>query len=203
MIYSVTGKLLVVEPGYAVVEAGGVGYKCTSTTNTLASLPPRGSQVTLLTHLYLREDVLELYGFATEEELRCFRMLITVSGVGPKVAISILSGTTPQRLLLSIAAGDVKALKVPGVGPKIAQRIILELKDKVGSDDAAKGLTGAVFNLTENADGELSAQGEAIGALVTLGYSQTDAAAVVARLDRSLPADELIKAALKKLSRNL
>lgn len=73
MIYSVTGKLLVVEPGYAVVEAGGVGYKCTSTTNTLASLPPRGSQVTLLTHLYLREDVLELYGFATEEELRCFR----------------------------------------------------------------------------------------------------------------------------------
>ncbi|WP_071429604.1 Holliday junction branch migration protein RuvA [Angelakisella massiliensis] len=203
MIYSVTGKLLVVEPGYAVVEAGGVGYKCTSTTNTLASLPPRGSQVTLLTHLYLREDVLELYGFATEEELRCFRMLITVSGVGPKVAVSILSGTTPQRLLLSIAAGDVKALKVPGVGPKIAQRIILELKDKVGSDDAAKGLTGAVFNLTENADGELSAQGEAIGALVTLGYSQTDAAAVVARLDRSLPADELIKAALKKLSRNL
>ena len=203
MIYSVTGKLLVVEPGYAVVEAGGVGYKCTSTTNTLASLPPRGSQVTLLTHLYLREDVLELYGFATEEELRCFRMLITVSGVGPKVAVSILSGTTPQRLLLSIAAGDVQALKVPGVGPKIAQRIILELKDKVGSDDAAKGLTGAVFNLTENADGELSAQGEAIGALVTLGYSQTDAAAVVARLDRSLPADELIKAALKKLSRNL
>ena len=203
MIYSVTGKLLVVEPGYAVVEAGGVGYKCTSTTNTLASLPPRGSQVTLLTHLYLREDVLELYGFATEEELRCFRMLITVSGVGPKVAVSILSGTTPQRLLLSIAAGDVKALKVPGVGPKIAQRIILELKDKVGSDDAAKGLTGAVFNLTENADGELSAQGEAIGALVTLGYSQTDAAAVVARLDRSLPADELIKGALKKLSRNL
>ena len=203
MIYSVTGKLLVVEPGYAVVEAGGVGYKCTSTTNTLASLPPRGSQVTLLTHLYLREDVLELYGFATEEELRCFRMLITVSGVGPKVAVSILSGTTPQRLLLSIAAGDVKALKVPGVGPKIAQRIILELKDKVGSDDAAKGLTGAVFNLTENADGELSAQGEAIGALVTLGYSQTDAAAVVARLDRSLPADELIKAALKKLSRKL
>ena len=203
MIYSVTGKLLVVEPGYAGVEAGGVGYKCTSTTNTLASLPPRGSQVTLLTHLYLREDVLELYGFATEEELRCFRMLITVSGVGPKVAVSILSGTTPQRLLLSIAAGDVKALKVPGVGPKIAQRIILELKDKVGSDDAAKGLTGAVFNLTENADGELSAQGEAIGALVTLGYSQTDAAAVVARLDRSLPADELIKAALKKLSRNL
>ncbi|WP_274953829.1 Holliday junction branch migration protein RuvA [Angelakisella massiliensis] len=203
MIYSVTGKLLVVEPGYAVVEAGGVGYKCTSTTNTLASLPPRGSQVTLLTHLYLREDVLELYGFATEEELRCFRMLITVSGVGPKVAVSILSGTTPQRLLLSIAAGDVKALKVPGVGPKIAQRIILELKDKVGSDDAAKGLTGVVFNLTENADGELSAQGEAIGALVTLGYSQTDAAAVVARLDRSLPADELIKAALKKLSRNL
>ena len=203
MIYSVTGKLLVVEPGYAVVEAGGVGYKCTSTTNTLASLPPRGSQVTLLSHLYLREDVLELYGFATEEELRCFRMLITVSGVGPKVAVSILSGTTPQRLLLSIAAGDVKALKVPGVGPKIAQRIILELKDKVGSDDAAKGLTGAVFNLTENADGELSAQGEAIGALVTLGYSQTDAAAVVARLDRSLPADELIKAALKKLSRNL
>ena len=91
MIYSVTGKLIVMEPGFAVVEAGGIGYRCSTTTSTLAKLPNRGKEVTLLTHLYLREDVLELFGFYTEEELRCFRLLIGVSGVGPKVALAILS----------------------------------------------------------------------------------------------------------------
>ena len=135
MIYSVTGRLKVIDPAYAVVEAGGVGYKCSTTTSTLAQLPPRESEVTLYTFLYLREDNMELFGFATEEELRCFRMLISVSGVGPKAALAILSGTTPQRLMLSIAAGDVKALKAPGVGPKLTQRIVLELRDKVSNEE--------------------------------------------------------------------
>ena len=201
MIYSITGILRVVDPGFAVVEAGGVGYKCSTTTSTLAQLPPRESQVTLYTFLYVREDNLELFGFATEEELRCFRMLISVSGVGPKAALAILSGTTPQRLMLSIAAGDVKALKAPGVGPKLTQRIVLELRDKVSAEDMGRGVSQPFF--PQAAGGEMSAQGEAISALVALGYGQTDAASVVARLDASLPVDELIKAALKKLSKGV
>ena len=140
MIYSITGKLVCMEPGFAVVEAGGVGYRCSTTTGTLAKLPPRGQEVTLLTHLYLREDVLELFGFFTEEELRCFRLLIGVSGVGPKAALAILSALSPQKLMLAIAAGDAKAVKAPGVGPKLSQRIILELRDKFSAEDLAGGM---------------------------------------------------------------
>lgn len=200
MIYSVTGRLAVIEPSFAVIETGGVGYRCSTTTYTLSQLPPMGSQTTLYTYLYVREDLLELFGFSSTEELESFKLLITVSGVGPKVALSILSGTTPNRLMLSIAAADVKALRVPGVGPKIAQRIILELKDKVGNEGLSAAVRGAEFSTTTAAP---SAQSEAISALVTLGYGQTDAAAAVSRLDSSLPAEELIKLALKKLSRNL
>ena len=203
MIYSVTGRLKVIDPAYAVVEAGGVGYKCSTTTSTLAQLPPRESEVTLYTFLYLREDNMELFGFATEEELRCFRMLISVSGVGPKAALAILSGTTPQRLMLSIAAGDVKALKAPGVGPKLTQRIVLELRDKVSAEDVSRGVAMPFFPQAAAGGGEMSTQAEAISALVALGYGQTDAASVVARLDGALPVDELIKAALKKLSRGV
>ena len=204
MIYSLTGTLCEIEPTYAVVQTGGVGYKCTATTNTLAALPRLGEEVTLLTHLYIREDVLELYGFLTQEELRCFRLLISVSGVGPKVAAAILSTLSPRRLLLAIAAGDTKAVRAPGVGPKLSQRIVLELRDKVGGDDLAGGMTGAGLPAAGlDGPGELSAQGEAISALVVLGYNQTDAAAAVSRLDRSLPVDALVKGALKILSRGV
>ncbi|MEG0854474.1 MAG: Holliday junction branch migration protein RuvA [Angelakisella sp.] len=199
MIYSVTGKLMLLEPSFVVVEAGGIGYRCTTTTYTLSQMPQRGTTVTLYTHLYVREDLLELYGFASYEELTAFRMLITVSGVGPKVALAILSGTSPDRLMLSIAAADVKALKVPGVGPKIAQRIILELKDKVGNEAVAAGVRGSDFSPVSNA--APSSQSEAISALVALGYGQTDAASVVSKLDGSLTAEELIKMSLKKLAR--
>lgn len=205
MIYSVTGKLICVEPGFAVVEAGGVGYRCSTTTSTLAKLPPRGKEVTLLTHLYLREDVLELFGFSTEEELRCFRLLIGVTGVGPKAALAILSTLTPQKLMLAIAAGDAKAVKAPGVGPKISQRIILELRDKFSAEDLAGGVSGGGggdLSFLAAADTP-SAQGEAVAALVSLGYGQTEAAAVVAKLDPALPVDGLIKGALKRLSRGV
>lgn len=205
MIYSVTGKLIAMEPGFAVVEAGGVGYRCSTTSSTLAKLPGRGREVTLLTYLYLREDVLELFGFYTEEELRCFRLLIGVSGVGPKVALAILSALTPQKLMLAIAAGDAKAVKVPGVGPKISQRIILELRDKFSAEDLAGGISaggGSDFSFLAGSDAP-SAQGEAVAALVSLGYSQTEAASAIAKLDPALPVDGLIKGALKRLSRGV
>ena len=199
MIYCITGKLLAIEPTFAVVEAGGVGYRCSTTTTTLAQLPPRGETATLYTYLHVREDVLELFGFADPEELRCFRMLITVSGVGPKVALAILSENAPVRLLLAIAAGDIKALtRASGVGPKVAQRVILELKDKVGAADAAAGFVAAAMDTPAH-----SAQGEAISALVALGYAQTDAAAIIARLDPALPVDALIKEALKKIAKGV
>lgn len=204
MIYSITGKLLLVEPGFAVVEAGGVGYRCSTTTGTLAKLPPRGQEVTLLTHLYLREDALELFGFFTQEELRCFRLLIGVSGVGPKAALAILSALSPQKLMLAIAAGDAKAVKAPGVGPKLSQRIILELRDKFSAEDLAGGMaSGGGGGLTFLAGEGSSAQGEAVAALVSLGYGQTEAAAAVAKLDPALAVDELIKGALKRLSRGV
>jgi len=205
MIYSVTGKLIAVEPGFAVVEAGGVGYRCATTTSTLARLPSRGKEVTLLTHLYLREDVLELFGFYTQEELRCFRLLIGVSGVGPKAALAILSTLTPQKLMLAIAAGDAKAVKAPGVGPKISQRIVMELRDKFSAEDLAGGMSaggGTDFSFLAGDDAP-TAQGEAVAALVSLGYSQTEAAAAIAKLDPELPVDGLIKGALKRLSRGV
>lgn len=206
MIYSLTGKLTDLDPAFAVVETAGVGYKCTTTTTTLAALPRPGEQVTLYTHLYVREDVLELFGFLTQEELRCFRLLISVSGVGPKVAVAILSSLSPQRLMLAIAAGDTKAVRAPGVGPKLSQRIVLELRDKVQSQDLAGGFSPAgLAGLGADAvpGAAPTAQGEAVAALVVLGYGQTDAAAAVSRLDASLPADQLIKGALKILSRGV
>ena len=110
MIYSISGLLRQVAPTYCVVEACGVGYQCSASTHTLSSLPGRGQEVTLLTHLWVKEDGMELFGFSTEQERRCFRMLIGVSGVGPRVALAILSDSAPDRLMLSIAAGDAKAL---------------------------------------------------------------------------------------------
>lgn len=204
MIYSITGRLRLVAPTFCVVEAAGVGYQCTASTHTLSTLPAKGGEVTLLTHLQVKEDGVELFGFSTEQEKRSFQMLIGVSGVGPRVALAILSDSTPDRLMLSIAAGDVKAItRAQGVGPKLAQRIILELKDKVAKEDlgaefAAEigidpaAIAGTVAN---------SAKAEAVSALVALGYGQTDAAAVIAPMGDDLPVDELVRRALKSFMR--
>ena len=203
MIYSISGLLRQVAPTYCVVEACGIGYQGAASTHTLSSLPGRGQEVTLLTHLWVKEDGVELFGFSTEQERRCFRLLIGVSGVGPRVALAILSDSSPDRLMLSIAAGDAKALtRAQGVGPKLAQRIILELRDKVSDDDLSAEFTAenggieAVSGSTHN-----NAKSEAISALVALGYGQTDAAAVIAPMEDSLAVDELIRQALKAFTR--
>ncbi len=145
MFYSLTGKL-------AVVECGGVGYRCMTSLTTLSCLPPAGERVTLYTHLNVREDALDLFGFYSMNELDAFKKLIGVSGVGPKSALAILSDMTPDRLALCIASGDAKSLtRAPGVGVKLAQRLILELKDKISKAELASGVgeaavqIGAVF----------------------------------------------------------
>lgn len=203
MIYSITGLLRQVAPTYCVIEACGVGYQCSASTYTLSSLPGRGQEVTLLTHLWVKEDGMELFGFSTEQEKHCFRLLIGVSGVGPRVALAILSDAAPDRLMLSIAAGDAKALtRAQGVGAKLAQRIILELRDKVTDEDIGSSFgeeQGAIAALGESAKN--TAKSEAISALVALGYGQTDAAAVIAPMEESLAVDELIRRALKTFTR--
>ena len=203
MIYSITGLLRQVAPTYCVIEACGIGYQCSASTYTLSSLPGRGQEVTLLTHLWVKEDGRELFGFSTEQEKHCFRLLIGVSGVGPRVALAILSDAAPDRLMLSIAAGDAKALtRAQGVGAKLAQRIILELRDKVTDEDIGssfgeeQGTIAALGESTKN-----TAKSEAISALVALGYGQTDAAAVIAPMEESLAVDELIRRALKSFTR--
>ena len=200
MFYSLRGTLTYTDNAVAVIECGGVGYKCLTTATTLASLPQTGEEVFLLTHLNVREDAMDLFGFSTQLELESFRMLIGVSGVGPKAALAILSVLTPDQFALSVAAGDAKALTAaPGVGPKLAQRIVLELRDKISNERLTESIGGGA---AAPAAGKAvqSSVGEAVNALMALGYSQTEAASAVSKLDASLPVEELIKGALKAFS---
>lgn len=195
MFYSLTGKLAHTEPGMAVLDVGGVAFKCFTSMTTLRGLPRLNETATLYTHLNVREDALDLFGFLTQGELNCFKLLTGISGVGPKVGIAILSELTPEDVALAAAAGDSKRFtKASGVGPKLAQRIVLELKDKV------KSLSASGLSMEDVQAGGASASGnaaQAVEALVTLGYSPSDAAAAVGRLDSQLPPEELIRLALK------
>lgn len=194
MIYSVKGTLTHLEPGVAVVECGGVGFKCLTSMNTQRTLPQIGAQAKLFTVLNVREDALDLFGFATQAELSCFKMLTGVSGVGPKVGLAILSELTPEQVAASVATGGSKTLtRASGVGPKLAQRICLELRDRVrdlgGTEGASAPAPGVV-----SASSHAAAAAEALS---VLGYSPSDAAAVVARFDSALPVEELIRLSLR------
>lgn len=200
MISSVRGKLIYSDSQVAVIECGGVGFKCFSSLNTLSTLPKVGNEVFLNTYLSVREDALDLYGFATVEELECFKLLTSVSGVGAKIGIAMLSDYTPDKITFFIASGDSKALtKSTGVGAKLAQRIVLELKDKLSKGSISLSSdTIAVENI-----GKSTASSEAVAALVALGFSQSEASLAVSKLDPMLPTDELIKGGLKNLSRQV
>ena len=135
MIYSVRGKIIHKGTDVAVIECSGVGYACRTTLATLSQIGRTGEEAMLLTYLHVREDCVELFGFSTEQELNCFKMLLSVSGVGPKAGLAILSDTNPERFALTVATGDYKAFtKTKGVGPKLAQRVVLELKDKIAKE---------------------------------------------------------------------
>ncbi|MCM1330282.1 MAG: Holliday junction branch migration protein RuvA [Ruminococcus sp.] len=201
MIYSVNGKIIHKTTDAAVIDCGGVGYLCRTTLATLSQIGRTGESATLYTYLHVREDNIELFGFATEQELNCFKMLISVSGVGPKAGLAILSDTNPEKFALTVATGDYKAFtKTKGVGPKLAQRVVLELKDKITKEQLSGGVAAEeIFEAVS----EGSSTAEAISALVVLGYSQTEAASAVAKLDSSLAVEELIRQALKKMAANL
>lgn len=198
MIASVRGKYLYSDLNSVVVECAGVGYRCYVTKNCLNNLPRVGEELFLYTHLVVREDAMDLYGFFDLEELNSFKLVTSVSGVGPKIGIAILSELVPSRLLTAIAANDPKTLTLAsGVGIKLAQRIVLELKDKVGAADfTVNDEIAAVSRATTQ-----TAASEAIEALVSLGYTKGEASLTVSKLDTNLPTDELIKQALKNLAR--
>lgn len=201
MFYSLTGKVIMTDAGAVALSCGGVGFYCQTTANTLRDVK-NGAELTLFTHLNVREDALDLFGFSTGYELEWFKHLIGVTGVGPKAALAILSELTPEKLAMCISAGDVKAItRANGVGPKLAQRVILELKDKAKTAFGAAGETAAFEQIS--AANELPNTKEAIAALTMLGYSQTDASSAVAKLDPSLSTQALIKGALKLLSRQV
>lgn len=200
MIHSVRGPLLVREPRLAVIDCGGVGLRCHITMTTARQLPAPGSEAFLYTVLQVREDAMDLYGFATQDELRCFQLLTGVNGVGPKAALAILSELSPDKVALAAATGDHKAFtRAQGVGPKLAQRIVLELKD------AVKALAASDEGWAPAADtGVASAAGnaaEAVSALAALGFTAGEASAAVGRLDSSLPVETLVRDALKSLAR--
>ncbi len=198
MFYSLTGKLILATPDMCVVECGGVGYACKTTLSTLERVSGRDT-CTLYTHLAVKEDAVELYGFATLEELDCFRLLTSVSGVGAKFAIAILSTYLPDQVALAIASEDAKTLtKCKGIGNKLAQRIVMELKDKIAKEPSLMGSNSAIdFTPISKPNTPVS---EAVEALVYLGYTQSEAASAVASLDQSLTSDEMIKQSLRILA---
>ena len=199
MFYYIQGIVAHVAPYLAVLDCSGVGYACKTTNHTLAALT-RGKSAKLYTHLYVREEIMELYGFISESELNCFEMLIGVSGVGPKAALAILSAATPDQLALAVVTGDEKTLTAaPGIGKKIAQRIILELKDKMAKQ------TGGEIDLSGGkgapAAAALSSKAsDAAQALAVLGYSGSEISAALKGVDvEHLSLEEIVRQSLKKM----
>ena len=198
MFYYVSGTVAEIGPNLAVIDCGGVGYACATTNYTISRLK-KGERAKLFTYLHVREEIFELFGFSSQQELSSFKMLIGVSGVGPKAARAILSSTTPNNLALSIVTGDEKALTAaPGIGKKIAQRIILELKDKLAKEQTSFSSDGPVPVI---AAGGANKAGEASAALAVLGYGTPEIAAALKGVDMEQPLEEIIRQALKKMVR--
>jgi Holliday junction DNA helicase RuvA len=196
MFYYLNGTVASLEENLAVIDCGGVGFACNTTTYTLSSLNV-GQKAMLYTYCNIREDAFDIFGFASREELSCFRNLLGVSGVGPKAALAILSAMTPDKFILAVLTGDEKALTVAnGVGKKMAQRVILELKDKLGAQQQSIPISSA--NIVTPVSGSKTA--EASAALATLGYSQSEIGLALKGLDvEHLPVEEIVRLALRAM----
>ena len=200
MFYYLDGTVAEVLPYLAVIDCGGVGYACKPPNPTLAHLK-KGQRGKLYTYLNVGEDVFDLYGFATQSELNTFKLLIGVSGVGPKAALAILSTGTPDALAMAIITGDEKTLTAaPGIGKKIAQRIILELKDKLAKESAATGLDFSGSSGAVSTAAFTNKATEAAQALAVLGYTSAEVAQALKGVDvENLPLEEIIRQSLKKM----
>ncbi len=208
MFYYLCGKLTHLEHTLAVLDVGGVGYKLTVSDTTYDAMPPNRSvkeppTVKLFTHMAVREDDIELFGFATQTELSTFKLLISVSGVGPKAAMSILSFLTPEKFALAVCTDDKKTIsKANGIGPKTAARIVLELKDKLMKESGGADAFGAIASAPTT--GAPAAKGgklsEAVDALMVLGYTRAEAMAAIKDMNMSeMELEEIIRLSLKKL----
>ncbi len=198
MYYYVSGTVAEIDAGLAVIDCGGVGYACATTNYTLSQLK-KGAPAKLYTYLNVREDAMELFGFADQSELRSFKLLIGVSGVGPRAALSILSAVTPQQLAMAVVTEDEKALTAAnGIGKKIAQRVILELKDKLAGEQAMGGVT--VKGSAAAAAVPHNKKSEAQAALAVLGYGSAEIAAALKDIDMdALALEDIIRQALKRM----
>lgn len=199
MIYHLKGTLELCEEGSCVIDCGGVGYKLFISDNTYTAIVGKvGSELKLLTYLQIREDAVELYGFKTNDELSAFKLLITVSGVGPKAAMSILSLLTPDKLSIAIVGEDTKTIaKASGIGAKTAARVVLELKDKISKQIFAASTVGGTQAPASFA--KSSNLSEALDALVVLGYSRAEAQRALSGIDPTLDVTKIIPMALSKL----
>ena len=198
MLYSLNGKLVFVGDGTIAVECGGVAYLCRTTLSTQASAGRVGDAVKVYTLMQIRNEAVELFGFASKQELDCFKLLTGVSGVGSRIALALLSAMTPERFALSVAAGDHGPLTTtPGVGKKLAERIILELRDKVGGGSLSTPESDAISQTARSA-GNIQ---EALSALIVLGYTQTDATLALTGIPEDANVEDAIKQALRKLAK--
>ena len=195
MYYYIKGEKVLTGENFVVIEAGGVGYKIQTSLKTLSELSGVKGVVTMYVQLVVREDSHELVGFLTDDELSMYKHLNSVSGVGPKAAIAILSNATPSEIALSLMCDDVKTLtRAPGVGPKLAKRIILELRDKLSNEELSSGITSG--DIAKTSSGNFQ---EAMEALTVLGYSIQDAKLAISKLDPEMPVEDMVKEALKLL----
>ena len=198
MIYSLHGTLINKQQDCVVVECGGVGYSCLVTFNTLKQLPEIGKEVFLYTFMTVREDAVTLTGFYEQSELDCFKLLTSITGVGAKMAVAILSELRPEEIAAAVLSSDVNMLtKVSGVGKKIAQRIILELNDKVTK--AKTSSSNAIESMPINYSGA-NVQ-NALDALSVLGYSPSDVTPIISKFDASLSTEQLITLTLRELGK--
>ena len=188
MIYSLCGTLIHAEPTFVVIECSGVGYKCLTTLNTQRLLPKIGERCTIYTHMLVRDDAIELCGFAGQEELNCFKLLMSISGVGARLALALLSELRPEQIAIAVSSGDSKTL---------AERIILELKDKLKLISTTSTSTSSDFVPTPQVtQGNIQ---KAVGALAVLGYASDDVLPFMAGIDPDLSVEEIIKLTLKKI----
>lgn len=201
MFYHINGVVTDIEPNLVVLECGGVGYALNASLNTISSVRT-GERVKLYTYEIIREDVHDLYGFASKSEKHCFELLLAISGVGPKAALSILSSNTPDGLALAVLNGDEKALtSAPGIGKRIAQRILLELKDKMAKESASVDFADLMPAVVPASDSASAASSDAIAGLTVLGYSMPEINAALRTLPsiEGMSADQIIKAALRAM----
>ena len=198
MIHSLTGKVIEKSLDEVVISCGGVGFLVAVPQTAQGSIAAVGEETTLYTYLNVKDDALDLYGFATKAEQRAFKILTTVSGVGPKAGLAILSALSPDRIALAVSSGDYKAFTAAqGVGPKLAQRIVLELKGKF-SDTTLQGVS--IEDVSRTAAVSTGNVSQAISALVALGYTQSQAAVAISKLDADLDVQSLIKQALRLIA---